>query len=516
MQIPIPIWIGGNAKLTLRRVAEQAQGWMPLSGPAGMFSTVRSPEISSTDDFVDRLEMLKEYAGDRFAELDIAMAYTDDARFDLTHRRRAPPRQPRPPAGARRHLDHRPRPHRDGPGRERLPPGLRGDLLRMSDAAPADIVRLARARTPPGSARSIRTDARFEPFIGYRPPNLEHSAAHLAGLQALLFDAGWSRLGWPESAGGLGGDPRFRAALFQTLWDHDIQIPEPFCTLEILVPVLLVFAPHLADELLPGLLRGDDTWAQAFSEPDAGSDMASLRTRMEPDGDGYRLYGQKVWSTFGHLSQRSILLARSGGPGHKGLTMVLIDLDQDGADVRPIRAQDGDNHFSEIFLDGAYVPKERVIGELGQGWAVAMYMLQWERGAWGWLQQGRFHKRLEQALGMAPPEPRHAASIGHAYTLDVGAAPPHPQHRRTPRPRGAARPGGLDRQAAPDRRRDRDVERDPRARRATLRRRPRPRSGCATSTCSAGPPRSTAARSRSSAPWSPSACSACRESDASR
>jgi alkylation response protein AidB-like acyl-CoA dehydrogenase len=268
----------------------------------------------------------------------------------------------------------------------------------------------------------LRSDERLEPFIGYRPPTLEHSAAHLAGLQALLFDEGWSRLGWPQSAGGLGGDPRLRAALFQTLWDHDIQIPEPFCTLEILVPVLLVFAPHLADELLPGLLRGDDTWAQAFSEPDAGSDMASLRTRMEPDGDGYRLTGQKVWSTFGHLSHRSILLARSGGPGHKGLTMVLVDLDQPGVDVRPIRAEDGENHFSEIFLDGAYVPAERVIGQLGQGWAVAMYMLQWERGAWGWLQQGRFHQRLEQALALsqsAPlqPDPRHAASIGRAYTL---------------------------------------------------------------------------------------------------
>jgi alkylation response protein AidB-like acyl-CoA dehydrogenase len=97
--------------------------------------------------------------------------------------------------------------------------------------------------------------------------------------------------------------------------------------------------------------------------------------------------------------------------------MVLVDLDQDGADVRPIRAQDGENHFSEIFLDGAYVPKERVIGELGQGWAVAMYMLQWERGAWGWLQQGRFHKRLEQMLSWAPADERHSASIGHAYTL---------------------------------------------------------------------------------------------------
>jgi alkylation response protein AidB-like acyl-CoA dehydrogenase len=263
----------------------------------------------------------------------------------------------------------------------------------------------------------LAADPRAEPYRGFRPTSLEDSASHLTSLQALLFDSGWSRLGWPTTAGGLGGDPRFRAAMFQTLWDLDFPIPEPFTTLEILVPVLLVFAPHLADELLPGLLRGDDTWAQAFSEPDAGSDLASLRTRLEPDGDGFRLYGQKVWSTFGHLSKRSVLLARSGGPGHKGLTMVLVDLEQDGAEVRPIRAEDGENHFSEIFLDGAYLPNERVIGELGQGWAVAMYMLQWERGAWGWLQQGRFHKRLEQGLAMTEPNPAHAGSLGHAYTL---------------------------------------------------------------------------------------------------
>ncbi|MGD9701232.1 MAG: LLM class F420-dependent oxidoreductase [Acidimicrobiia bacterium] len=83
VQQPIPIWIGGNAKLTLRRVAERAQGWMPLTGPAGMFSTVRSPEVSSTDDIVERLQMLKDLAGDRFAALDITIAYTDRSVYDL-------------------------------------------------------------------------------------------------------------------------------------------------------------------------------------------------------------------------------------------------------------------------------------------------------------------------------------------------------------------------------------------------------------------------------------------------
>jgi alkylation response protein AidB-like acyl-CoA dehydrogenase len=261
----------------------------------------------------------------------------------------------------------------------------------------------------------LANDDRVAPFRSYRAPDLERGAAHLSGLQRLLFDEGWSRLGWPETAGGLGGDPRFRAVMFETLWEHDINIPEPFTTLEILVPVLLVYAPHLAESFLPAVLRGDDVWAQAFSEPDAGSDLASLRTRLEPDGDGYRLTGQKVWSSYVHLAQRSVLLARSGEPGHRGLTMVLVDLDQDGVEVRPIRAEDGENHFGEIFLNGAFVPGDRVIGELGQGWAVAMYMLQWERGAWGWLQQGRFHNRLGHALRIGEGTPAGDAVLGRAY-----------------------------------------------------------------------------------------------------
>jgi alkylation response protein AidB-like acyl-CoA dehydrogenase len=263
----------------------------------------------------------------------------------------------------------------------------------------------------------LQTDQRIGEYVGYRPPDLERGAAHQRELQRLLFDEGWSRLGWPPGCGGLGGDPRFRAAMFETLWDFDILIPEPYTTLEILVPVMLVHAPHIAEELLPRLLRGDEAWAQGFSEPDAGSDLASLRTRLEPDGDGWRVTGQKVWSSFGHLAQRSVLLARSGGPGHRGLTMVLVDLDQPGVDARPIRAEDGDNHFSEIFLDGAYVRPDRIIGQLGQGWAVAMYMLQWERGAWGWLQQGRFHRRLDIALKAHPGRPEAAAALGRAYGM---------------------------------------------------------------------------------------------------
>jgi alkylation response protein AidB-like acyl-CoA dehydrogenase len=205
--------------------------------------------------------------------------------------------------------------------------------------------------------------------------------------------------------------------MFDTLWEADILIPEVFTTLEILVPVMIVHAPHLAERYFISLLSGEEGWSQGFSEPDAGSDLASLRTRMEPDGEDWRITGQKVWSTYGHLAQRSVLLARSGEPGHRGLTMVLLDLDQPGVEVRPIRTESGENHFSEIFLDGAHLPGDRILGALGQGWAMAMYMLQWERGAWGWLQQGRFHNRLDQALKQAGSgaDPGAIRSLGAAY-----------------------------------------------------------------------------------------------------
>ena len=239
-------------------------------------------------------------------------------------------------------------------------------------------------------------------------------------LQEALFDAGWVRYGWPEAVGGLGGDARHRGSMYDALVARRVPVPEAYYTLETLLPMLSVYAPMLTSEYLCALLRGEEVWCQGFSEPDAGSDLASLRTRMEPDGDGWRITGQKVWSTFVHLAQRAVLLARSGGPGHRGLTMVLLDLEQPAVEVRPIRAEDGDNHFGEIFLDGAKLPGDRVIGELGSGWAVAMYMLQWERGAWGWLQQGRFHKRLEQVLQAGNEAgAADASAIGAAYARMV-------------------------------------------------------------------------------------------------
>jgi alkylation response protein AidB-like acyl-CoA dehydrogenase len=267
--------------------------------------------------------------------------------------------------------------------------------------------------------RFLETDPRVEPHRGAHAESLEEEFAAGLRLQQVLYGEGWSRLGWPAAFGGLGGSSLFRAAMFETLVAQGIAIPAQYTTLETLVPVMVTYAPELAEQHLVPLLEGTDVWSQAFSEPDAGSDLASLRTRMTPDGDGWRLSGQKTWSSYGHVAQRSVLLARSGEAGHRGLTMVLIDLDQPGVEVRSIRCQDGENHVSEIFLDDAWLPGDRVIGQLGAGWAMAMYMLQWERGAWGWIQQNRFFNRLTFALQRGGGDSSGDASLGRAYADTV-------------------------------------------------------------------------------------------------
>ena len=299
--------------------------------------------------------------------------------------------------------------------------------------------------------------------------------------------------------------------MFQTLWDLDIQIPEPFTTLEILVPVLLVFAPHLSDELLPGLLRGDDTWAQAFSEPDAGSDLASLRTRMEPDGDGFRLYGQKVWSTFGHLSRtvgaaRPLRRARAQG-AHDGARRPRPGRRRRAPDPRRGRREPLLRDLPRRRLRPARAGDRRARPGLGGGDVHAPV------GAWrvGLAAAGAVPQATRTDARASAGTRRPSRGLDRARLhADGGTASAHPRHRPPARPRGDARPGGVGRQAAPHRRRDGDVEHDPRARRCRASTSTPICTGCAASTCSAGRRRSTAARRRSNARSSPSGCSGCR------
>jgi alkylation response protein AidB-like acyl-CoA dehydrogenase len=132
---------------------------------------------------------------------------------------------------------------------------------------------------------------------------------------------------------------------------------------------------------LPPMVRNEEKWCQLFSEPGAGSDLASLATRAEPDGDMWRVTGQKVWSTWAHFSDFAILLARTDAdvPKRQGITYFLLDLHQDGVVVRPLRHLGGDVEFNEVFIEGALVPDAYRIGEVGHGWKVANATLSGER-----------------------------------------------------------------------------------------------------------------------------------------
>ena len=194
--------------------------------------------------------------------------------------------------------------------------------------------------------------------------------------------------------------------------------PVQYEMLETLAPAVLAFAPILAAVVLPSALSGEKSWAQGFSEPEAGSDLASLRCRAVLDGDHYVVRGQKIWGSQGVGAARMGTLVRTGSPDsrHKGLSMLMIDLDTPGVDVRPIRYANGRNELAEVFFDDARVPADRLVGAEGQGWAVAMFLLQYERGGYAWVRQAHIGRLLgELAARVDVAEERIAHRIGAAW-----------------------------------------------------------------------------------------------------
>ena len=265
--------------------------------------------------------------------------------------------------------------------------------------------------------------AALAPFRERRPGTIEDAFAHEQALVRILADAGWSRHGWPEDAGGLGGTAVLRAVLYDELAAAGYVIPEAFNILETIGPMLCTYAPHLARHELAAFLTGERLWCQGFSEPDAGSDLASLRTRAVEDGGVFVVNGQKTWVSFGHMAQACGLLVRTGPADsrHRGLSILWVDMGLPGVTARPIRAASGRNEFAELFFDDVVVPRACLVGGLNQGWAVAMHLLQFERGMYGWLRQAVMHRWLEEALeGVGDeveisPGSTAAEQVGNAY-----------------------------------------------------------------------------------------------------
>jgi len=244
---------------------------------------------------------------------------------------------------------------------------------------------------------------------------LDEHMTQLAKVKRLTFDAGFMRYGWPERVGGLGGSALLRAYLGEALAVRDLVEPGIYSMTETLAPTMIDYAPpSLAADMVPRLLRGDETWCQGFSEPGTGSNLAALVCRATRDGDRWRVTGQKVWTSLAQYAQRCVLLTRSGAPdsGHRGITALFVDMDSDGVEVRPIDTMHGPPEFCEVFFDDVAVPVERTLGAEGQGWQVAMDLLPFERSTALWHRAAHLQRRLQDLLDVVPVGALEPAEVG--------------------------------------------------------------------------------------------------------
>jgi len=199
--------------------------------------------------------------------------------------------------------------------------------------------------------------------------------------QRVLFDRGWGAPNWPASFGGTGWDLRQRHIFDETLAECDCP-PQYHHGLRHLGPVLIEFgSPEQQAQLLPGILDGSVWWCQGYSEPGAGSDLASLKTRAELDGDTYVVSGQKMWTSHAQEADMMYTLVRTSQHEKKqlGISLLLIPLDSPGITIRPIRTIDNWHHVNEVFLDEVRVPVANRVGEEGQGWGYGKFLLNHER-----------------------------------------------------------------------------------------------------------------------------------------
>jgi len=241
------------------------------------------------------------------------------------------------------------------------------------------------------------------------PPYRDHGTteqllSHQRRVQRLLFDEGWMRWGWPTEVGGLGGSPLLRAVLGEQLTGRGLVHSAAFSMTEVLGPAVIEYAPApLAADVVPPMLRGDETWCQGFSEPEAGSDLGSLRTTAVRDGAGWILQGQKLWTSWAHHAARCIVLARTEGPGtgSRGISCFFVDMDSPGIRVRPLDTMAGVDEFCETFFDDVRVPADRLLGTQGNGWQVAQHILACERGPIFWQRASWLLHHLEEIAGMA-------------------------------------------------------------------------------------------------------------------
>jgi alkylation response protein AidB-like acyl-CoA dehydrogenase len=233
--------------------------------------------------------------------------------------------------------------------------------------------------------------------------------------QRRLFDAGYAGLHWPKEYGGRGASPTEQLIFYE----ETTRAQAPYVGVNFVGT--LHAGPTLIEEgtdeqkaqHLPLILRGDEVWCQGFSEPGAGSDLASLRTRADRDGDHYVLNGQKIWCSFGQIADVGEFLVRTDpdAPKHKGISWLILPMDLPGIEVRPLRTVLGSSEFCEVFLTDVRVPVTQRVGEENDGWRVTNVTLKYERGT-AFVSELVDSLRLCEVLAGRVDDPAHGRELG--------------------------------------------------------------------------------------------------------
>jgi len=225
---------------------------------------------------------------------------------------------------------------------------------------------------------------KLDELVNFRKTN--ESMPEFWGKQ---FDLGLAWVQFPEGSGGLGINPKYQLMVTNRLRDEGISQNNRIANIlgvGMGAPTIVEYGtPEQIQKYLKPMFTADEIWCQLFSEPGSGSDLASLSTRAIDDGDGYIVNGQKVWTTLGHLAKWGLLVTRTDpdAPKHRGLTFFIVDMESEGVEVRPLRQITGEAEFNEVYFTDTKIPKENILGGLGEGWRVSLATLMNERVAIG-------------------------------------------------------------------------------------------------------------------------------------
>ena len=242
---------------------------------------------------------------------------------------------------------------------------------------------MTKIKTKPLDAEEL-VKSKLQELIDFRKEN--NDIKEFWGKQ---FDLGLAWVQFPEGAGGLGLNPKYQLMVIETLRNEGISQQNRVANILGIgmgAPTIIEYGTEeQISKYLRPMFTTEEIWCQLFSEPGSGSDLASLSTKAVDDGDGYIVNGQKVWTTLGHLAKWGLIVTRTDPnvPKHRGLTFFIVDMESEGVDVRPLRQITGEAEFNEVYFTDVKIPKENILGSLGEGWRVSLTILMNERVAIG-------------------------------------------------------------------------------------------------------------------------------------